>query len=240
MISLVLFIVGLINPSLVILRWKKRRFLVVLIYGTITLISLLLLIMISPSPQEKLSTTISEPSIVEEPSEEGSSENFNSIDIGPSPTPNWFSESERYFVARTNYPEQFTELSISLVTHYERSIEIKGETDLPDGSILEISFRQLSTPNQPELLDLQANTIVINKSFQVTFLPPENQQFSRGPFKIRVLFSPLNQIPQIQQIFGKKGEKLKGSKTRVENQIRILESIKEVSFEFEISTTPTY
>ena len=54
MVSLILFIIGLINPSLVIVRLKKRRFLVILIYGSIALVSLLLLIITSPPPRPTL------------------------------------------------------------------------------------------------------------------------------------------------------------------------------------------
>ena len=90
-----------------------------------------------------------------------------------------------------------------MVTRFDQIIEIIGETDLPDGSIIEILFRQLGTPKYPNQFDLQNSAIVQNNSYQATFSAPENYLFSQGPFQIRVSFSPENQIPAIQNYLEK-------------------------------------
>ena len=237
MVSLILFIIGLINPSLVIVRLKKRRFLVILIYGSIALVSLLLLIITSPPPRPTLPSKDELPTVNNDISGQNISENltdqkqsiFNCRLV---------KRIGKVFFIKEPEPEQYVLLSISLVTRFDQIIEIIGETDLPDGSIIEILFRQLGTPKYPNQFDLQTSAIVQNNSYQATFSAPENYLFSQGPFQIRVSFSPENQIPAIQKLFGKSGEKLKGKQNRVENQIKILEDIKEVSFEFEIEPSP--
>jgi hypothetical protein len=238
MVSLILFIIGLINPSLVIVRLKKRRFLVILIYGSIALVSLLLLIITSPPPRPTLPSKDELPTVNNDISGQNISENLTDQKNNQSSTVDWLRESEKYFFIKEPEPEQYVLLSISLVTRFDQIIEIIGETDLPDGSIIEILFRQLGTPKYPNQFDLQTSAIVQNNSYQATFSAPENYLFSQGPFQIRVSFSPENQIPAIKKLFGKSGEKLKGKQSRVENQIKILEDIKEVSFEFEIEPSP--
>jgi len=240
MISLILFIIGLINPSLVIIHLKKRRFLVMLIYGTIAVVSFLLLIITSPPPQSMLPSNNEKPTITADLSDQNISDNLTDQISVQTPTIDWLRESEKYFLSEEPVLDQYISLSISLVTHFDQSIIIIGETDLPDGSLLEILFRQLSTPKSPNQFDLQTNTIVKNNSFQVSFQAPEQYQFSQGPFQIRVTFSPIKQIPQIQSLVGKNGEKLKGKKSRIENQTRILEDIKEVNFEFKIQPSPSF
>ena len=238
MISLVLFIIGLINPSLVIFHFKKRRFLVILIYGTLTLVSLIILIITSPPPQTILPSNDEVPPVANEISDQNTNENRIGRQSNQLSTLDWLRESEKYFSSKEAQPEQYVSLSISLVTRFDQLVEITGETDLPNGSILEILFRQLSTPIYPNQFDLQTNAIVLKNSFQTTFSAPESYQFSQGPFQIRVSFYPENQIPAIQNLVGKNGEKLKGKKSKDENQKRILEDIKEVSFEFEIKPSP--
>lgn len=234
MIFLILFIIGLINPSLVIFHFKKRRFLVILIYGTLALVSFIVLIITSPPPSPTLSSNKEFSSVANELSDQNIAEDLIEQKPNQSSTIDWLKESEKYFSIQETEPQQYVSLSISLVTRFDQVIEIIGETDLPNGSILEILFRQLSTPKNPNQFDLQTYTLVRNKEYQVTLRAPENLQFSQGPFQIRVFFSPENQIPAIQNLVGKGGEKIKGKKSRVENQTRILEEIKEVSFEFEI------
>lgn len=240
MISLILFIIGLINPSLVIFHLKKRRFLVILIYGTLALVSLIVLIITSPPPQPTLPAKDELPAVTNDIPEQYTTEKFADQQSNQSSTIDWLGESEKYFSSKAPEPEQYVSLSISLVTRFDQIIEIIGETDLPNGSILEIQFRQLSTPKYPNQFDLQTHALVQNNAYQVTFRAPENYHFSQGPFQIQVLFSPENQILAIQNLVGKSGEKLKDKKSRVENQIRILEDIKEVSFEFEIKPSPSH
>ncbi len=240
MISLILFIIGLINPSLVIIHLKKRRFLVMLIYGTIAAVSFLLLIITSPPPQSMLPSNTEKSTITDNLSNQDVPDNLIDQKSIQTPAIDWLRESEKYFLNEEPALDQYISLSISLVTHFDKSIIITGETDLPDGSLLEILFRQLSTPKYPNQFDLQTNAIVKNNSFQVLLQAPEKYQFSQGPFQIRVFFSPIKQIPQIQSLVGKNGEKLKGKNSRIENQTRILEDIKEVSFEFEIQPSPSF
>ncbi len=228
MASLVLFIIGLINPSLVIFHWKKRRFLVVFIYGTITLVSLLFLIMTSPVSHNQVGSLAS-PLI---PTEDQTSESSPT----PPPTTDLAIDSVKLFRNKETYTDQFSQLTVTLITRYDGILEITGETDLPNGSILGVLFRQLATPAHPHLFDLQTEVLVTNGSFQISLQPPEGQQFYQGPYQIRVYFSPQKQIPQIRALVGNKGEKLSGLKSRIEGQTRILEDIKELSFEFKINT----
>ncbi|NLJ48131.1 MAG: hypothetical protein GX428_00880 [Candidatus Atribacteria bacterium] len=238
MVFLILFIIGMINPSLVIFHFKKRRFLVIFIYGTLALISFIVLIITSPPPQPSLNSNNELPSVTKELSDQNMTENGTAQQSNQFSTLDWLKESEKYFSPKKPEPEQYVLLSISLVTRFDQVLEIIGETDLPNGSILEIQFRQLSTPKYPYQFDLQTYTLVQSNEYQATFHAPENFLFSQGPFQIRVSFSPENQIPAIQKLVGKNGEKIKGKKSRVENQTRILEDIKEVSFEFEINPSP--
>ncbi|MCX6088782.1 MAG: hypothetical protein NTX88_00065, partial [Candidatus Atribacteria bacterium] len=136
MVSLVFLIIGLVNPGLVIFRGRKRRFLVITIYGSIALLSLFLLILLAPPSRNQANVAL-----VQTPLPAGQGGNGASSPPGSTASPQPALESGPLMNEPIHYPSEFTEISTTMVTWFEGTLNIVGETDLPDGAVIEAMVR---------------------------------------------------------------------------------------------------
>lgn len=130
------------------------------------------------------------------------------------------------------YADQFfSKLDIDEISLKGHKLHIRGDTDLPPGSTLQI---KLSIPklddDKGKDHDVKAQ-ITPGKFFVMIDLPKEWKNGGWIKFlSLKAIFDPDDQPKKVREIVGNKGEKLNGPKVKVQKNKKILVSVKNVAF----------
>ena len=118
------------------------------------------------------------------------------------------------------------------VTQVKETLEVAGQSDLPDQALILIS---LLDPQKPA--DMNRNVIVQEfaqvktGSFKASLKPLT--AIPAGKYQLRLRFSPDSYDPSkgiVTEAVGPKGEKLTGSQVVKEGDVQLLESIQEINY----------
>jgi hypothetical protein len=85
----------------------------------------------------------------------------------------------------------FSLLEIEDVSYDGGAVRITGATDLPDGSILDVTFdiAEYSSPNDP-YVGISTQVEVRNGQFLASLQPPNIPEYQEGPYEVEVRFRP--------------------------------------------------
>jgi hypothetical protein len=107
----------------------------------------------------------------------------------------------------------FSKIEITTVVVESGLIKISGLTDLPENSILSVSF-DISNHEPDSDSGISARATVKSGEFSVLLSPPKTPKFKKGPYLVDVLFSPRNQPESVLLDTGKNGEFLNGDQSK--------------------------
>lgn len=119
----------------------------------------------------------------------------------------------------------FSNLKLTEISVKGHKLHIKGETDLPKGSMLNVHVG-IPGLNGKHGKGGKVKVHVNSHRFFVQVDLPKKGSWHGKIAQIKVLFKPDEQGPKIRAKVGSKGEKLKGSKTKKENGNKYLEENK--------------
>lgn len=113
----------------------------------------------------------------------------------------------------------FSDLRITEVSVKGHKLHIKGETDLPEGSVLNMQLRLPGWDNPGKGIKVHAN----NHRFFIQVDLPKKKQWQGKLLQLKVNFRPGDQPDHVKVKVGIRGEKLKGAKVKVNKEGKELE-----------------
>ncbi len=119
----------------------------------------------------------------------------------------------------------FSNLKLTEISIKGHKLHIKGETDLPKGSMLNIHIN-LAGLNGKHGKGDKIKVHVNSQRFFVQVDLPKKGSWHGKLAQIKVIFKPNEQGPDIKAKVGKRGEKLKGAKAKQEKGNKYLEESK--------------
>lgn len=138
--------------------------------------------------------------------------------------------------ASTVAARRFSKLEVIQVEYADGKVNISGETDLPDGSILSITFDVAGRPSTATYIGVNTRVAVKEGKFSAELIPPNRPEFAQGPYLVEVLFTPRAQTDNVLKIVGNNGENLDGARETA--GFRTLETSKPVSLELNVVPYP--
>jgi hypothetical protein len=128
-------------------------------------------------------------------------------------------------------------LEVTEVKYAEGKVDISGETDLPDGSILEVTFDVAGRPSSATWIGVGTDGAVKDGKFGAQLIPPNRPEFAEGRYEVGVQFSPRGQPDDVLKVVGKNGENLGAGSSEFLN-LRILETHTLISLDLTVESYP--
>ena len=115
----------------------------------------------------------------------------------------------------------FSELRITEISVKGHKLHVKGESDLPSGSLLNIKLHLpgIEDPGKAVKVHLNKHRFFIQADL------PFSKDLKGKTGLLRLIFDPLLQKDSILSEVGARGENLTGPKTRQKGSVKILEEI---------------
>jgi len=137
-------------------------------------------------------------------------------------------------------PERyFSNLTIVDVNASNDEVTISGNTDLPNGSTLNVGFDVWGRSGSDLYIGVNKKTIISNGEFKIDLLIPQREEFKEGPYEVSVLFTPRGQSDEIIQIVGKDGENLEGDIVDDSGTFKTMKLVEKKDLDLTI-TPPSY
>ncbi|MBN1332363.1 MAG: hypothetical protein JW971_01250, partial [Synergistales bacterium] len=111
------------------------------------------------------------------------------------------------------------DLRITEVSVKGHKLHIRGETDLPEGSVLNMQLRLPGWDNPGKGIKVHANS----HRFFIQVDLPKKKEWQGKLFQLKVNFRPGDQPDHVKVKVGTKGEKLQGPKVKVRKEGKELE-----------------
>ncbi len=127
----------------------------------------------------------------------------------------------------------YSELAISDVSYIKGNVQVRGTTDLPNGTLLNTNFDIEQKSTAPYLGSSGGARVQYGK-FSSTIVLKPYLQYTHGPYVVTVLCTPLVQSSSIVTLLGKDGQELIGPLVQNTAGQKVLQTSKRVNLTIKV------